>query len=232
LGRGWGLRIGESVVLRSRSERCGCKRWQFERWILAVIAIALSASVLHAALPTEPDVSGRTSLTGQLLIASPALRNSPFERTVILMAQHNRDGALGIVINRPLDEHRIADLLDAFGARASGISGSVRVFSGGPVSPEVGLVIHSADYRLADTLDIDGHVALSPAPDVLRDIGLGKGPNKSLVAFGYAGWAAAQLEDELARGSWYSIPEEQALVFDDDRSKVWDEAMARYGAPH
>jgi putative transcriptional regulator len=188
--------------------------------------------MLHAALPTEPDVSGRTSFAGQLLIATPALHGSAFDHAVILIAQHNRDGALGIVINRPLQERPIAALLEAFGADATGINGSVRVFLGGPVSPEVGFVLHSADYHLADTLDIDGKVALSTAPDVLRDIGHAKGPGKSLVAFGYAGWAASQLDDEIARGDWYTAPEEPALVFDDDRSKVWTDAMARRTTDH
>jgi putative transcriptional regulator len=198
----------------------------------AIAALAVSATMLHAALPTEPDVSGRTSFAGQLLIAAPALRGSAFDRAVILLAQHNRDGALGIVINRPLQERAIAALLEAFGADATGINGSVRVFLGGPVSPEVGLVLHSADYHLADTLDIDGKVALSTAPDVLRDMGHAKGPGKSLVAFGYAGWAASQLDDEIARGDWYTEPEDPTLVFDDDRSKVWTDAMARRTTDH
>ena len=121
----------------------------------------------------------------------------PFDHAVVLMAQHTRDGALGIVINRPLERRPIASLLEAFGADASGIKDSIRVFLGGPVSRDIAFVLHSADYRRPDTVDIDGRVALSDAADVLRDIGLGKGPSKSLVAFGYAGWAASQLEDEI-----------------------------------
>jgi len=226
-----GLNDG-SIVLRPNCKRCDGKRRHARRWFLAAAVIVLSASVLHAALPTEPDVSGRTSLAGELLIATPALRDSPFERTVILMAQHTRNGALGIVINRPLDKRPIASLLEASGIDAGGISGSVRVFFGGPVGPEVGFAIHGADYHQSDTLDIDGRVALSPGPEVLRDLGHGKGPAKSLVAFGYAGWGPSQLEDELARGAWYSIAEDPALVFDDDRSKLWDEAMARHSADH
>lgn len=209
-----------------------CWRWDFKRWVFAAAAIVLSATVLHAALPTVPDVSGRTSLAGQFLIATDLLSGSPSERTVILMARHSKAGALGIVINRPLDRRPIASLLQAFGADASGVTDSVRIFLGGPVSPEVGLVIHSADYHLTDTLDIDGRVALSVAADVLRDIGLGKGPSNSLVAFGYAGWAPQQLDDEIARGDWYTVPEDPALVFDDDRSKVWDDAMARRKMDH
>jgi putative transcriptional regulator len=194
---------------------------------LVAAAIVMSAGALHAALPTSPDISGPTSLAGQLLIAAPALSGSPFERAVILIAQHSRDGALGIVINRPLDQRSIASLLDALGADASGVKNKVQVFLGGPVSPEAAFVVHSAEYRLADTIDIDGRVGITAAPDVLRDIGLDKGPAKSLVAFGYAGWAASQLDDEIGRGDWYNTPEDPALVFDDDRSKVWTDAMAR-----
>src|SRR5208282_4351419 len=98
--------------------------------------------------PSSPDVSGRTSLIGQLLIATPALQDSPFERTVILMAQHNRDGAFGVVINRPLEERSVASLLEAFGADSSGTGDTqVRIFLGGPVSPAVGLVVHNAEYH-------------------------------------------------------------------------------------
>ena len=199
-----------------------------KRWTLSAAAILLSASVLHAALPTSPEVSGPTSFTGQLLIAAPALRGTAFKRTVILVAQHNRAGALGIVINRPLDERSIAGLLEAFGADASGVKNTVRIFLGGPVNPAVAFVVHSADYHLADTLDIDGRVALTVAPDVLRDMGLGKGPNKSLVAFGCAGWGPSQLDAEVGRGDWYIVPEDPALVFDDDRAKLWIDAMARH----
>ena len=194
---------------------------------MAAAAIVLSARVLHAALPTDSDTSGRTSFAGQLLIAAPALQGSPFERSVILMTQHGHEGALGIVINRPLGERSIARLLQSFGVDATGVKDSVRVFLGGPVSPEIVFVVHSADYHLTNTIDIDGKVALTVAPDVLRDIGHGKGPAKCLVAFGFAGWGPSQLDGEIARGNWYNVPEDPALVFDDDRANVWADAMAR-----
>ena len=200
------------------------------RSFAAAAAIVLSAGVLHAALPlaTSPNVSGPTSVTGQLLIATAALSGPPFEHAVILVAQHNKDGALGIVINRPLGERPIASVLQAFGADASGVTGNVHLFLGGPVDPEIGFVLHSADYHGDNTSDIDGRVALSSGPQILRDIGLGKGPRQSLVAFGYAGWGPLQLDDELRQGVWDTVPEDPALVFDDDRTKVWSDAMARY----
>jgi len=197
---------------------------------LAAVAFLLPAAVLHAALPTEqPNITGPTSLAGQLLIASPDMRD-PFDHAVILMAQHSRDGALGIVINHPIASRPIASLLEALGGDGSGLTGSVPIFLGGPVGPDMAFVIHNADYRHDDTLDIDGRVALSEAADVLRDIALGKGPANSLIALGYAGWAPSQLEDEIARGAWVMAPENPKLVFDDDRANVWTDAMALYKA--
>jgi putative transcriptional regulator len=188
--------------------------------------MGLPAAVLHAALPTEPpDVSAASSLSGQLLIASPRMRE-PFDHAVILLAQHSRDGALGIIINHPIDSRPIAEVLKALGADATGIKNSVRVFLGGPVNPNIAFVIHSADYRRDDTVDIDGRVALTDAAEVLHDIGLGKGPGKSLVALGYAGWAPSQLEDEIASGAWIAVPENPAMVFDDDRNRLWADALA------
>lgn len=203
-------------------------RADVRRWILAAAAMVLPATVLHAALPPRSDISGPATLAGQLLVASPALRQAAFDHAVILLARHTSEGALGIVINRPIKQSAIADLLKGFGADAKGVSGSVRVMSGGPVDPSAGMVVHSAEYSRDETLEIDGRVALSTGPDVLRDIGSGKGPNKSLVAFGYAGWGPSQLEDELAHGVWVTVPEDLSLVFDDDRAKVWTEAMARH----
>jgi putative transcriptional regulator len=208
--------------------RSNVLRTNLQGWLLLAAAVVLPATLLHAALPTDPDMSGPVSFTGQLLIASPELRQPEFDHTVILLAQHSRDGALGIVINRPVKQRPIAELLKAFGAETEGVSGSVGIFLGGPVDPTIGFVVHSAEYSRPETVDIDGRVALTIGPDVIRDIGLGKGPQKSLVAFGYAGWAAAQLEDELAHGAWITMPEDPALVFDDDRAKVWADAMARH----
>lgn len=203
------------------------------RWIIAAAALVLSASVLHAALPspTAPGVAGATSVAGQLLIATPLLNGPPFGQTVILVARHDKSGAIGIVINRPLGERPIADMLQAAGADSTGVNGNVQLYFGGPVDPQIGFVVHSAEYHGDNTLDIDGHVSLSSGAQILRDIGLGKGPRQSLIAFGYAGWGPLQLDNELRQGAWDTILEDPALVFDDDRAKVWSDAIARY-KPH
>ena len=143
------------------------------------------------------------------------------------MVAHDRDGAFGIVINRPIEEHAIADLLEKLGDKdASAVAGTVRIFSGGPVQPQIGFVIHSADYHRAQTLDIDGRVAVTSSSEAIRDLGSDKGPRKSLLAFGYAGWRAGQLEDELRQRAWVTAPADLRLIFDADRDKVWEAAFA------
>jgi putative transcriptional regulator len=184
-----------------------------------------AAAILCGAAP--PDHSDTGSLAGQLLVAAPTIGDPRFAHTVILMIKHDNEGALGIVINRPVGERSISALLEAAGDNAAGIDGTVRVFAGGPVQPELGFVVHSAEYRRSETIDVDGRVAMTASREILRDIGQHQGPEKSLFALGYAGWGPGQLDGEMARHDWFTTPEEPKLVFDDDRGSLWDEAMAR-----
>jgi putative transcriptional regulator len=188
-------------------------------------AAALLAAILLGAAAADPPAA--TSLTGQLLIASPHIGDPRFAHTVILMVRHDNEGALGIVINRPLGERSIASLLEGTGEDVSGIEGNLRIFAGGPVQPELGFVVHSAEYRREETLAVDAHVAMTASRQILRDIGNHRGPEKSLFALGYAGWGPGQLEGELARHDWFTAPEEPKLLFDDDRDALWEDAMAR-----
>jgi putative transcriptional regulator len=200
----------------------------FARPLLALAAVLLPASLLHAALQKPTETPGQSSLAGQILIASPALRDPRFDHTVILMVRHSAAGALGIVLNRPLGERPLASLLEAIGEKDSGVTGSLRIFSGGPVQPEIGFVIHSTDYHRPETVEIDGRVAMTSSREILRDIVDQHGPQKTLVAFGYAGWAPGQLEGELAQRAWFTVAEDTKLIFDEDREKLWDDAMAHH----
>jgi putative transcriptional regulator len=186
-------------------------------------ALLVVALLTHAAAD-PPEI---TSLAGQLLIASPNIGDPRFAHTVILMVKHDKDGAFGITINRPVGEKSIASLLGASGEDVSDIEGTLRVFAGGPVQPELGFVIHSAEYRRNETIEVDERVAITGSRQILRDIGHKRGPQKSLFALGYAGWGPGQLESELARHDWFTAPEEPKLIFDDDRANLWEDAMAR-----
>jgi putative transcriptional regulator len=192
-----------------------------------ILACVVPATLVDAALEAPREVPAQTSLAGQLLIASPSMGDPRFTQTVVLMARHDKTGAFGIVINRPVGERPLASLLEALGEKDAGVEGSVRIFAGGPVQRDLGFVVHSADYRASGTIAVDGRVAVTANRDVLRDIARKQGPKKSLIAFGYAGWGPGQLEGEMALRAWFTAEDDEGLVFDEDRDKVWDAAMKR-----
>jgi putative transcriptional regulator len=199
---------------------------------LLSLAAMLWSVTLSPTNPPTPEVEPRhTSLAGDLLIASPQIGDPRFWHAVILIVMQDDGGALGIIINRPVTMMPLSSLLNAMGLNGAGIKGSIRVFAGGPMEPSTGYVLHSADYHRSGTIEIDNHVAMTLSPNILLDIGHGRGPKKSLVAFGYAGWGPGQLAMELARGDWFITPETTKLVFDEKRDHVWDDAMARRTTP-
>jgi putative transcriptional regulator len=198
--------------------------WQARSLPASALLVSLIVSLIALASPIAaqqaPEKSA--SLAGQFLVATPAMSDPRFDHAVILIARHDKDGAFGLIINRPAAERPLSELLEALGDKGTPVNGTVRLFAGGPVQPELGFVIHSPDYHSPQTLDVDGHVAVTMNREILHDIGTGKGPQKSMIAFGYAGWAPGQLEGEIARRSWTTVPAENKLIFDEDREKLWD----------
>ena len=190
----------------------------------ALLVMLVPAGTAPAARAQIPD---HVSLAGQLLIAAPDIADRRFARAVILMVQHDRGGALGIAVNLPMGERPAASLLEMLGDKDPKVTGTLPIFAGGPVQPQTGFVVHSAEYQRADTVAIDGRVAMTASREILRDIANDKGPKKSLIAFGYSGWGPGQLEGELRRGAWVTAPAEPKLIFDENRDKVWDLAFAQ-----
>ena len=203
----------------------------FSNWLsrlfLILTAIVVPGTFLNAAQPCCVQAPVNDSLAGQLLIASPAIRDPQFDHAVILVVRHNNDGAMGIVINMPTEERPLANILEMVGEKDTNVTGKVQLFAGGPVQPELGFVIHSSDYRGPGTIDVNERVLMTSNSRILRDIGNNKGPRKTLIAFGYAGWAAHQLDDELRRRVWFTTPADVNLIFDENREKLWESAYAR-----
>jgi putative transcriptional regulator len=190
-----------------------------------IVAFLLQTALPKTDLPANLDgAPARPSLAGQLLVAAPSMDDAYFERTVILIVQHGPSGALGIVINRPIREISIASLFETLNQKGADLAGDVRVFSGGPVQPQVGFVVHSPDYRRPETVTVNDRLSVTSTFDILRDIGAKKGPAKILVAFGYTGWGPDQLEREIKAHAWGTAEADPALIFDEDRDKVWDRA--------
>jgi putative transcriptional regulator len=196
------------------------------RLIFALAAIVLPAAFIAAAPPDAPVVQGRPSLAGQFLIATPSMRDPRFDHAVILMVRHTPDGAFGLVINRPVGERSLATLLEALGEKNTGAEGNIPIFMGGPVQLDAAFLVHTTDYHRPETVTVDKNVAVTSTAKVLRDIADKTGPAKSLLVFGYAGWAPGQLEAEMSHNVWYTAPEDPAIVFDEDRAKVWERASA------
>jgi len=199
----------------------------FRRLCLIVAAFALQTTLLRAALPGSDEAPARPSLAGQLLVAAPSMGDPSFKRTVILIVQHGPGGAFGIVINKPIGEQPLASVFKALGQKESNVTGSVRIFSGGPVQPELGFVVHSADYRRPETTTLTDRLSVTSSVAILRDIGDKRGPAKILVAFGCAGWGPDQLEHEIKEHAWGTAEADPTLVFDEDRDNVWEDARKR-----
>ena len=191
---------------------------------LIVAAFVLQAALLREALPGPDEAQARPLLAGQLLVAAPGMGDPRFEPTVILIVEHGPDSALGIVINKPIGEQPLASVFKALGQKDGDVTGSVRVFSGGPIQPEVGFVVHSPDYRRPETVAITDRLSMTSSIAILRDIGDKRGPAKVLVAFGYAGWGPDQLEHEIEERAWGIAEADPKLVFDEDRDNVWEDA--------
>lgn len=180
-----------------------------------------------SAAPAVGDAAPR-GLAGRLLVATERMGDPRFARTVIFMALHDAEGALGLVVNRPIGELTFTALFEGLRldpAPDAG-SGTLRAFYGGPVEPERGFVLHSRDVVLDESL-VAGELALTTEPAMLRALAARNGPEHSLFAFGYAGWSAGQLESEIARGDWIVVPADAALVFADDPATTWARALAR-----
>jgi len=197
------------------------------RMVLIFGGLLVAGPLLGAVPPRlelEPDYP---SVVAQVLIASPSMSDPRFSGTVILMVRHSKDGAFGININRPLGEHSLAQLLALLGESGGSADDKVRIFAGGPVQPGVCLVVHSTDYNRSSTVAVKEVASVTPCREVLGDMARKGGPQKALVAFGYAGWAPGQLEGELARNDWLTVAADPDLVFDVRREEVWTQAMER-----
>jgi putative transcriptional regulator len=181
--------------------------------------------------------SGLTYLDGQLLIAMPVMSDKRFARSVIYICAHSEDGAMGLIINQRASHINFPDLLDRLGIVTSsaedGVSDDIlsrSIHVGGPVETGRGFVLHSADYFSdGSTLSIEGGVCLTATIDILKAIASGSGPDRSLLALGYAGWSPGQLEREIHANGWLNCPADADLIFDGDLENKYHRAMAKMG---
>jgi putative transcriptional regulator len=178
----------------------------------------------------ERETASDGDLTGQLLISMPGMRDPRFERAVVFVCEHSEKGTMGLVINRPSEDVTFAELADHLDVELPDEPGEVDVHVGGPVEPGRGFVLHSADYdRSGATLRVGGRFGMTATIDVLREIAEGAGPDRALLALGYAGWSPGQLEGEIAANCWLTADATLEIVFDREPAEKWGAALGTLG---
>jgi len=173
----------------------------------------------------EPD----GYLEHQMLIAMPGMVDSNFIGSVTLLCQHNEAGAIGITINR-LSSFTLGEIFSQLSIDCSNDSiRKLQVLEGGPVAPDRGFVLHSPLEGYESSMEVGQEIMVTTSRDVLADIAAGSGPDKYIVALGYAGWGGGQLEDEMLANAWLSVSATTDIVFDLPLPNRFDEALGRLG---
>ncbi|MFZ5618577.1 MAG: YqgE/AlgH family protein [Pseudomonadota bacterium] len=177
--------------------------------------------------------AGQDFLAGKLLIAMPNMTDPRFEKSVLLMISHDPRHAMGIVINKPLVDIELGDLLEQLSIDPLEGAGGEPVYYGGPVQTDRGLVVHTLDYRSPQTMPVGGELGVTASKEILVDIGGRargrKPPKKYLLAIGHAGWGPGQLESEIAVNAWCHSDAAAKLVFGGDARDIWRAALESLG---
>lgn len=183
------------------------------------------------------DERNRGYLDGQLLVAMPGMPDSRFSRSVIYLCAHSAEGAMGLIVNQPAPNIDFPDLLAQLEIIPSGsaitlpkAAEALKVLRGGPVETGRGFVLHTADFTIDNsTLPVDSGICLTATVDILRAIARGEGPRKAVLALGYAGWGAGQLESEIQDNGWLHCPADRELLFDSGFETKYERALRKIG---
>ena len=181
-------------------------------------------------MPPTSLLKNTGGLAHQLLVAMPGMSDGPFGRSVIYLCAHSHEGAMGIVINQPLEDVEFSDLLSQLSLPYAQMRAAPTVHFGGPVETGRGFVLHSTDFLREDTVRITPGLCLTGTVDILKAISEGHGPARSIFALGYAGWAPGQLEAELMANSWLTVAADEDLIFSPNLGHKWELALNRLGA--
>ena len=176
--------------------------------------------------PAEGPASGEF-LTGQLLIAMPAMADPRFSQSVIYLCAHTSEGAMGLVLNRPLKRPSFEDLLRQLDVEPLPPARRIRLCAGGPVDNARVFVLHTSDWTGEGSLRVDDGLALTASLDVLKAIAEGGGPREGILALGYAGWGPGQLDAEIQQNAWLSVSADETIVFDGYHDTKWRRAFAK-----
>ena len=168
-------------------------------------------------------------LSGKFLIASPSMSDPRFHKSVIYIITHKSEGAMGIVINQPIIETKINNIMNNEELKDNSNIDNIPITYGGPVDTKKGFILHTSEFKDKTTIKVDSEIFLTSNINILKSIVKGNGPKKSLFALGYAGWLPGQLEEELSNDGWLVAPGNSKLIFECKTEKKWNEAMKSIG---
>lgn len=169
-------------------------------------------------------------LTGRILIAMPGMEDPRFGQSIVYVCAHSPEGAMGLVLNKLADDLKLSDLLEQLDIEAAPGARQMPIHFGGPVEHGRGFVLHEAGYRSSiSTLEVDGQFSMTATLDILEDMAAGEGPGHALVALGYAGWGAGQMEDEIGQNGWLICDASTELIFRTPNAAKWSAALAALG---
>ncbi len=172
------------------------------------------------------------NLTGKVLIAMPGMADPRFQRSVVLVCAHSDEGAMGLVLNKPLPDVDFGDLLEQLGIETDGEARRIEVRFGGPVEPGRGFVLHNVPEHGDDPegrMRISGGLAMTSTRDILEDLANGSGPASAVLSLGYAGWGPGQLEEEMLQNGWLTGEGADDLIFDNMHDDKWGRALRAQG---
>jgi len=176
------------------------------------------------------DMDDFQSLAAKFLIAMPGMQDPRFAHALVLMCEHTAGGAMGLIINKPVPALSVSEVLKPMGLGPDCGSLSHKPYFGGPVETGRGFVLHSPDYvATAGTHKIKDFAAMTTTPEILEDLSQNKGPEKALLALGYAGWGPGQIEDEILQNGWLTVDALPRIIFDMPDEKKWEAALGLLG---
>lgn len=194
------------------------------------MAVAATRDIFQSMAKDDRSIEGENFLEGKLLIALPGLSDPRFEKSVIFMCAHSSEGAMGLIINKPIEGLGFQDLVKNLNIRVKSNTPDAPVLFGGPVDTGRGFVLHSSEYKSGGgTMPVTSEISLTATLDILRAMAEGQGPELSAFTLGYAGWGPGQIEDEIRLNGWVHCDADSKIIFDTDMDGKWSAALRKLG---
>jgi len=194
------------------------------------MAAAAAHGIFRTMTKDNRSIEGANFLEGKLLIALPGMSDPRFEKSVIFMCAHSAEGAMGLIVNKPIEGLNFQDLVKNLDIQVAGNAPDSPVLFGGPVDTGRGFVLHSSEYKSGDgTMAVTKDVSLTATLDILRAMAQGQGPEQAAFTLGYAGWGPGQIENEIRLNGWVHCDADSKIIFDNDMDGKWGAAMRKLG---